>query len=466
MTKVLLCEQNESWLEKFQGLLDESMFSVSKARNGREVQSYLLNNLVDLLVINVNTKDFSFFEVLKFVKQNQPRTLVVVLVDSVDIVDEYFYSDDEIKKLGITQLFIKPFPILTLVKYISTSFHRYQWKGIGNEDSGSGKDNLEEEVKEADSKFTSLRSTEFSHSNISIFDLYIRLGINRYIKIFHEGDKFDCDRIRKYEVKDPDLRIFFKNSDRLTYINFTNVMTARDLGLQKETNIEHVRSVEAGTRIFIEEIYLSGFSEQVREEAFLVCDNMWTLLNKNINLRETLSEYVSESETELGHVYLTAFYTGIVCKHLEWVSEHSRGNIMMGAFLHDIGKLKLSKIIRSKKNNELSLKEMTEYRKHPEYGVDLLDRVGNVSEQIKQIVYQHHEVNTGEGFPNGLTGRKIYPLAKIVAFCDFMSIKTDELKCSPFETLIHVMKEKNEILLFEPEVVKAFIQGFVNNVEI
>jgi putative nucleotidyltransferase with HDIG domain len=177
-----------------------------------------------------------------------------------------------------------------------------------------------------------------------------------------------------------------------------------------------------------------------------------------------LNNFINLSDTEEAHISLTAFYTAIICKNVDWVTSHSRENIILGALLHDIGKIKLSKKIRKKPVEQLSDLELNEHRKHPEYGMDMLDEVDGISEQVKQIVYQHHELNTGEGFPNQLTAKKIYPLAKIVSFANCMSNMSIKKQLSPMDTIKNLVNEKDDIMLYEPFVVRAFIKGFISNV--
>lgn len=461
MINILLCDQNQHWLDNFSSKLDENMRLVDAVKSGREAQEIILNDNVDVLIINLATKNYSFFEVVKFVKQKAPRVMVLLLVDDESLMNEYFYSNKEIAKLGIAETYIKPFPIYNIVKFINASFKHHQWKQVVEIKDD---DNEELLVKQPDHQFTSIPAKDFRHNNVAIFDLYIRLDKNKYIKVFKLAQKIDYARIQQYIEKDQEVRLFFKSGDRLSYINYTNTLLERYLKKHPQSTMKAVEIVEDSTRFIVQEIYAAGLPPHVIDEADSICDNMYQVVNRNKNLKDLLKNFFITNNTAEEHSFVTAFYTAIACRHVDWVTEHSRKSIIMGALVHDIGKIKLSQSVKGKRPHELSDSALTEYQKHPEYGVDVLDTVEGISEQVKQIVYQHHELNSGSGFPNGLTARKIYPLAKIVCFANFFAEKTAEAKKPPFQTLRQIVEERKEIFEFEPFVVKAMIKGFTERV--
>lgn len=466
MIKVLLCDQNKKWLENLSTKLSDGMELVASVDNGKKAQEVLISEHIDAIVINVETKEFSFFEVVKFIKQKKPKVLIILISESQKVMGEYFYNEKEILKLGIAASYIKPFPIYKLVKYIENSFQHKQWTKIVQDDAtaDSNEDIKSEEVSESDQQFTSLKASSFQHNNMAIFDIFLRLGKNKYMKIFRLGDKIDGPRISKYENENEPLRLFFKTRDRLSYINFTNELIKRQVQSTRKSSTSTVDAVNTSSKLFVEEIYTSGLPAHLIEESVSLCENIYLTIDRNENLRLLLASLVDVENSEELHVSLTAFYTAIICKHVDWVTSHSRDNIILGALLHDIGKIKLSKRIRYLEESKMSAKELAEFQKHPEYGVELLDNISEIPEQVKQIVYQHHELNTSHGYPNGLSAKKIYPLAKIVAFSSFVAERSALLKLSPFDTLRKLIEEKDGIMNYEPFVIKAFLKGFIHNV--
>ena len=87
-----------------------------------------------------------------------------------------------------------------------------------------------------------------------------------------------------------------------------------------------------------------------------------------------------------------------------------------GALLHDIGKRQVSVDIICK-DGPLDDIEWAQMKKHPHYGLQILDEY-NVSEDIKACCFEHHESTLGNGYPQGLQGHEIHPMARIIAITD------------------------------------------------
>ena len=89
----------------------------------------------------------------------------------------------------------------------------------------------------------------------------------------------------------------------------------------------------------------------------------------------------------------------------------------IGALLHDIGKIRISKEILNKAG-ELTSKEYKLIRKHPEYGYEILRTYDDVPLLSAHVSLQHHERWDGKGYPRRLAGEQIHEHARIVAVAD------------------------------------------------
>jgi putative nucleotidyltransferase with HDIG domain len=84
--------------------------------------------------------------------------------------------------------------------------------------------------------------------------------------------------------------------------------------------------------------------------------------------------------------------------------------------LHDIGKFALSDRVMER-GAKLEDADWRGIRRHPEIGAGLLKDIG-VYGPVAEIVLAHHERIDGRGYPNGLKGDEIPPIAKIVAVAE------------------------------------------------
>ncbi|MEO6913235.1 MAG: HD domain-containing phosphohydrolase [Candidatus Baltobacteraceae bacterium] len=95
------------------------------------------------------------------------------------------------------------------------------------------------------------------------------------------------------------------------------------------------------------------------------------------------------------------------------------GTILQASLLHDVGKLLISDRILVKPST-LTPEEYRAIQHHAEFGKNILSRYAGYAE-VAEIVGQHHERLDGLGYPNGLAGNRIHPLARAITILDAFS---------------------------------------------
>ena len=135
--------------------------------------------------------------------------------------------------------------------------------------------------------------------------------------------------------------------------------------------------------------------------------------------------------------------------------------------LHDIGKVGVPDHLLNKPG-ELTPEEYQEMKKHPAYGLDVINNaqrdVGAGDDQIlsmaKDIVYTHHEWWDGRGYPRGLEGTAIPIAGRLVAVVDVYDATTARRRYR--QPLSH--QEAVDLIVagkathFDPDVVDAFVR--------
>lgn len=86
----------------------------------------------------------------------------------------------------------------------------------------------------------------------------------------------------------------------------------------------------------------------------------------------------------------------------------------LGALFHDIGLMDVPDKVLKKNPEELNHAERELRKLHTEYGVRIAQKVG-LPDAVQAIIAQHHELADGSGYPKGLKGDAIHPLARIVS---------------------------------------------------
>ncbi|MHB1285552.1 MAG: HD-GYP domain-containing protein [Leptospirales bacterium] len=140
------------------------------------------------------------------------------------------------------------------------------------------------------------------------------------------------------------------------------------------------------------------------------------------------------------------------------LSERELFVLGVGSLLHDIGKMRIPRDILLKPG-KLTESEWEVMRRHPEFGLQILDRFPSL-QFAKEIVGQHQERWDGSGYPEGLVGKEIVLGARIFAVADSYDAMTNQRS-------YNVVKSFNEALveltlqsgiLYDPEVFQGFVK--------
>lgn len=160
---------------------------------------------------------------------------------------------------------------------------------------------------------------------------------------------------------------------------------------------------------------------------------------------------------------ISAFYSYALSQNLEWVNQQTCDQIVMASLLQDIGLGKVADKLKGISFDVLLKDHRQVFHSHPKEGLLLLQEVEDISERVRQIIYQHHEQQNGQGFPNGIKGLRIYPPAKILglasAFADQMMKNPGEL---PVNILRQFVADRELMLCFDGDCVKAMIKIFMS----
>ncbi|MDH4163382.1 MAG: DUF3365 domain-containing protein [Nitrospirota bacterium] len=162
-----------------------------------------------------------------------------------------------------------------------------------------------------------------------------------------------------------------------------------------------------------------------------------------------------------GHIDRVARYTFAIARELGW-SREERRKWKMGVVLHDVGKIGIRDAVLQKQKY-LTDDERAEMQAHPRIGAEIA--IASESDllirELPAILY-HHEWFDGRGYPAGLKGEDIPPIARVLAVADvYDALITDRpyRKAMTDENALAVILDGSGTQ-FDPEVVKAFLAAW------
>jgi putative nucleotidyltransferase with HDIG domain len=163
----------------------------------------------------------------------------------------------------------------------------------------------------------------------------------------------------------------------------------------------------------------------------------------------------SDSYT-FGHCERVASYAVALAQELG-LDEEQQTTIRIGAYLHDVGKVRVPHEILNKPGT-LTPEEFRAIQMHPIWGLELLATV-EFPWDIKPIIRWHHEKYDGSGYPDRLRGNEIPVSAQIICIVDVYDALTTTRSyrgaMSHAEALVKIRESSS---WWRPDVYQAFLR--------
>lgn len=201
------------------------------------------------------------------------------------------------------------------------------------------------------------------------------------------------------------------------------------------------------------ELYSSVF-DQVLE-----IDDTNTNLLENLKPLKTLITVINSRDTyTFKHVERVFNYCSIIADYLDLSVEDKR-LLLYGAYLHDLGKINVSKEVLVADNN-LTQVQWEELKKHPQDSAEIISQIEGF-DNVVPIVEQHHEKYDGSGYPYGLSGENICYLARILTIVDSFDAMTNQRTYQKARTFDEAFAEIERCkgTHFDPKIAEKFIEA-------
>lgn len=145
------------------------------------------------------------------------------------------------------------------------------------------KDETESEI--GDSEFSRIKINELYSNSIAIFDYFLRLKSNRYIKIIHKGEKPSVDQLRNYESNGAEY-IYFKTKDREAFISYQNHLAKEAIKKPTPGSTAVYKMMKSATDKYLEEALTTGIRPALLEEGKAICQNMYDAAKSDAGLKK------------------------------------------------------------------------------------------------------------------------------------------------------------------------------------
>lgn len=248
-------------------------------------------------------------------------------------------------------------------------------------------------------------------------NLYIRLGDNKFVMVQKMGQKTEKSQLGSYKDKRVDyLWVEKKGYSKISRQN----ITLAGIAVSKETvNLDKKSDIlGAATKAVFTELEHMGVTAEIYHHARQVTEVTMSLVENHNELQKLIESFTRNEDTLLAHSMAVSVVSVMIGKAMGWEKRITLEKLSLGGLLHDIGLKTLPPDLLQKPLAQMSYDEIQLYQTHPYRGMELLQSLGMVPDDIVSIVYEHQENRIGQGYPQRLRDLKTHPLAKVVQLAD------------------------------------------------
>jgi putative nucleotidyltransferase with HDIG domain len=161
-----------------------------------------------------------------------------------------------------------------------------------------------------------------------------------------------------------------------------------------------------------------------------------------------------------GHVERVSKFVKIIAEEMG-IEPKLMHQVVLGAILHDIGKIGIPDDIL-RKQGTLDVAEIATMRSHVAKGAAIVSSASDFSLSVQKAVFSHHEHFDGTGYTQKLKGAEIPIEDRIIAVADTFDAMTSDRPYRNGMTWEKAIAEIKKLsgTQFDPEVVDAFSRAY------
>jgi len=452
---VVIIDQDTTALDHFKDPTDKELIKFSTFFTRPEAQLFIAEkkNFISGIVIDSGTCPPFGIPLIKFAKNHRPATPVYVMLGEQEKDPE----PDLLKGLHIASLLKKPLDRQDVISKIFpySYFEMERALDLAKSDLAAVNSTLTAE----DKAMHPILAKDFLCGSTSFFDVFVRLGSGKYVKLLKAGDAFDSDRVREYLAKGVS-HFFIKSEAQEVFLQYCDSMTG--IILHKKTvpmDLKVGQTMNYGKET-VDFLKNRGFNEATLMTAKQFVGHSEKLVKqlkpeKSPVLRKFLSNVVlCEHGTGI------TMMSGLMLEALNFKDEKVLNTLALAAFLHDIGLVNMPPSFADEDESQMSEEELKLFLTHPIVGYEMSRSIRMISPIVPSTILEHHERRTGQGFPYARGAGAITQVAEVIGITDvFLQIVKKAAK-NPNINAIEYMR-KSVYNDFSFPVMDAFDKTFL-----
>ncbi len=424
------------------------------ASSGKAAQLAIadLSQKISGVLINPAISNPSGISVIRSTHLHRPSIPVFLIYDN-----KLPFNDKELRRLGVKKSIQKPISIQTIYEIVQPKVSLFDPKKILQLDSLKPLHPLDTEIEANESNFVSIQAQEFVAGSVSYFDLYIKLGTNKFIKLLQAGDPFHKDRLQSY--LDRGVKNFYLRKEaQIHYLNYCDRLASAMLKSKPKSTHFTVKQILNHGKETFDFFKTQGISESNLAFAQRFITNVTALVDQLKPGEHPLLKGFLQNAAACEHGVGVTLIASLLIPSLGIISVNPISTVGIAALFHDVGLQVLE--IDHEDESKMTEKEKEKFRSHTIIGEQILSKVKGINPTVLQAVIQHHERRNKKGFPFRCGPGTLSMIAELIGVSDeFMRLVSRIIKKEKFNLNLEI---RNRIIdCFSPNIVNEFRKVFL-----
>tara|TARA_B110001454_G_C12723292_1_gene436294 strand:- start:5651 stop:7000 length:1350 start_codon:yes stop_codon:yes gene_type:complete len=395
MKRILIAEDDEFLRDILKEYLEDNGYKATVVPDGKTARDVALTGEFALVISDVQMPFLNGVELLQWLR-GKSQIPFILMTGFTNLLETH-----QAAEMGANGFLTKPFSNKDLLALIK-SLIEPKPEEITTEEN---KKNTQEYCKVSIDEFVAKPKLDY--------DIYVCLQETKFLKIARSGETLDVTRLNTYRSKG--LSFFhIKKEDFKKLVDF-NIGISKVL--QQNQNVpteKKLRFMRYTSEVILEHCFVDEMNKIAFDEAHDFFKLSMNLLSENAETFNLLEILNGHSDSIYAHSLGVSIYSIMIGKKLNFTSPQTIFKLAMAGLFHDIGKKEIEKRILETPRPQLTVNDRKMYETHVLRGREIMQSIPNVPQDVIQLIYEHHEDEVGQGYPNGTAKNRMHPLSNII----------------------------------------------------
>lgn len=248
-------------------------------------------------------------------------------------------------------------------------------------------------------------------------DLFLKLGENNWVKLFHKGSPFGEEEQKKFESKNLKEFYILAEDVNVAMEHFEDLLSS----LKATSDLQNVTLITDAAEFIFHSLKENSFSDPLKKVAQTAIAQSLAVVRSEPSLKSYVDKiFRPEHAWMVRHSLMITHIACGIATQLGWTSEQTYIKIATAALLHDMTLPRLDQdeevwlmSASGEKLREGMDQDMKAFLQHPIDGAQMIRRHKSIPPDTDKILLEHHELPDGTGFPRSLTATQISPLGSV-----------------------------------------------------